>query len=336
MAKKVLVLAATFLDSLITHPADEGKAKNMLDKLEEDSEGEIEIVYRCSRNPEEPLKVEEFEGVAAVIADLERYNREFLSKVGINGEGSLSLISRYGIGVSSIDIKAATDYGVIVANAPGCNALPTAEWAHSTILDVAGRRIFHYITASIGKHKEDPLRLDISRKILGVIGTGTIGKLVVKLMKGYDMKVIAYDPYKDEQWAKENNVTYTDLKDICKNADIITLHASTNQTIIRKEEIDLMKPTTVLINCARGVLVDNRAVYDAVKSSKIWGYGLDETWLEKDLPLDGVNIIVSPHIGSDTDMGKIGMQLMSAQAVVDFMSGKTPKFVVNREVLQKY
>ena len=135
------------------------------------------------------------------------------------------------------------------------------------------------------------------------------------------------------KWAEKNNVNYTSLENVCKNADIITLHASSNKTIITQSEIDLMKPTTVLVNCARGILVDNRAVYQAVKDGKIWGYGLDEIWLEKDMPLDGLNIIVSPHVGSDTDMGKIGMQLMSTEAVIDFMNNRTPKYVVNKKVL---
>lgn len=333
--RKVLVLATSFLDELTTHPKDEGKAKRMLDELAGNSNNQIEIIYRCDRNPEDHLQVEEFEDVTAVIADLEKYDRDLLSKVSKNAGGSLGIISRYGIGYSSVDIDAATEFGVFVTNAPGCNALPTAEWTQSTIMDVAGRRILQYNTASVGKSKEGPSRLDITGKTLGVIGTGTIGKYVVKLMKGFDVNVLAYDIYPDHQWANKNNAQYTSLEDICSNADIITLHASSSEMIIGQEEIDLMKPTTMLVNCARGILADNRAVYDAVKNEKIWGYGLDELWTEKDLPLDGLNIIVSSHVGSDSDMGKIGMQVMSTEAVVDYMSERTPKHVVNKKVLEK-
>ncbi|MFH1903913.1 MAG: NAD(P)-dependent oxidoreductase [bacterium] len=334
MSKKVLVLATSFLDSLISHPAKEGQAKKMLDELSENSNGEIEIIYRCERNPEEPLKVEELKNITAVIADLEKYDRELLSQVGIKAGGSLELIARYGIGYSSVDVKAATDYRVIVTNCPGCNALPTAEWTHSTILDVAGRRISHYRTASQGKPKEGLSRLDISGKILGIIGTGLIGKLVLKLMNGYEMKVIAYDLYPDKNWATQNNVEYMELNKLCQTADIITLHAAANETIIRKEQIDLMKDTTILVNCARGILVDYKAAYNSVKAGKIWGYGVDEIWQDKSLSLEGLNIIVSPHVGSDTDKGKIGMQIMSTQAVIDFLEGKIPKHVINKEVLQ--
>lgn len=333
MTKKILVLATSFLDTLITHPPEEGKAKEMLEQLVKESGGEVEVIYQCKRNPEEPLRVEEFRDVTCVIADLERYNRDFLSQVGIKKGGSLGLIARYGIGYSSVDIKAATDCGVMVTNCPGCNALPTAEWAQSTILDIAGRRILHHQQASRGKGKEGPSRLDISGKSLGVIGTGTIGKLVVRLMKGYEMKVIVYDPYPDREWARENRVEYLPLKKLCQTANIITLHAACSETIIGEEEIKLMHPTTVLVNCARGILVDYKAAFYAVKEGRIWGYGVDEIW-PGNLSLEGLNIIVSPHVGSDTDRGKLGMQLMSTQAVVDFMRGKVPQYVVNKELLE--
>ena len=334
MKKKILVLATSFLDKLLSHPKDEGKAKKMLCDLETINKDQIEIIYQCDRNPERPLQPQEFIDVVAVVADLEKYDRELLSKISKKVGGSLKLISRYGIGYNSIDLQAATEFGVIVTNAPGCNALPTAEWALSTIVAVAGKRVLHHNTASAGKAKESLSRLDIFGKKLGVIGTGTIGKYLVKLMKGYEMEVMAYDIYKDEYWAKNNDVTYVDVEEICRQCDVISLHASANEQIIAQKEIELMKETTVLVNCARGILTDNRAIYKAVKKGKIWGYGLDEMWLEKDLTLDGLNFIVSSHVGSDTDSGKIGMQVMSTSAVVDFINGKIPEFVVNKDVLK--
>lgn len=335
MSRKIFVLATSYLDTLLSHPPEEGRAKKMLDKVAVISNGEIEIIYRCERNPEKPLTREEFTDVIVVIADLEKYDRKLLSQISVKGGGSLKLIARYGIGYSSVDIQAATEYGVIITNCPGCNALPTAEWTHSTILDIAGRRISHYKSASQGKPKEGPSRLDISGKTLGIIGTGSIGKLVFNLMQGYGMKVIAFDPYPDKDWARQNKVEYMGLNKLCQTADIITLHAATNEPLITKEQVVLMKPTTVLVNCARGILVDYKAVYDAVKEGKIWGYGVDEIWTDSNLPLEGLNIIVSPHVGSDTDRGKIGMQIMSTRAVVDFLQGKISQHVVNKEVLKK-
>jgi len=241
MKKKILVLATSFLDNLISHPADEGKAKQILTDLEAEHPNEIEVIYRCDRNHEEKLTVEELENVSAIVADLEIYDGDLLSKVGKKVGGSLELIARYGIGFVSVDLEAATEFGVMVTNAPGCNAVPTAEWTQSTIMDVAGRRINHYSTASKGKVKEGPSRLDVVNKTLGVIGTGTIGKNVAKLMSGYDVKILAYDLYPDHNWAKENNAEYVSLEEIYIKSNIITIHASASEQLIGQKELDLMK-----------------------------------------------------------------------------------------------
>jgi len=124
------------------------------------------------------------------------------------------------------------------------------------------------------------------------------------------------------------------LMDVCRTADIITVHAACSETVIGEEEIRLMKPATVLVNCARGFLTNYKAVYTAVKEGRLWGFGVDEIWPDQSLSLDGLNIIVSPHVGSDTDRGKIGMQLMSAKAVIEFMNGDTPEHVVNKKLLR--
>jgi D-3-phosphoglycerate dehydrogenase len=237
------------------------------------------------------------------------------------------------VGYDAVDMDAATEYGVMVSNCPGCNSRPTAEQTVAMILWVASRGMPHFSTASKGLGKEGPSRLDVTGKTVGIIGTGSIGKHVFDLLKGYNVRGIAYDLYPDAKWADQTGAKYLDsVNAVCEQADIITLHASSSDTLITEEQIALMRPTTVLINCARGHLVENKAVYHAVKDGRIWGYGLDEIW-DLDLPLEGLNIAVSPHVGSDTDMGKIGMQIMSAQAVIDYMQGIRPFSIVNKEVL---
>lgn len=326
--KKIIVFATSFLDPLLTHPDGEGRAAQMLEAAAKSHNAELE--FRCDRNPAEPMTKEELQDATAVIADLETYDAELLASVGPKAGGSLQLITRYGIGYNSIDIEAAAQAGIMVSNTPGANSLPTAEWAVSTLMAIAGRRIPHHERASQGLGKGGPSRLDISGKTLGVIGTGSIGKKVVKLLEGYGMTVLASDLYPDTEWARAKSVEYTDIETICRRADFITLHASGGKELIGKKELALMSPTTALINCARGVLVDNPAAYKAVKSGKLWGYGIDEIWECEDLPLQGLNIAASPHVGSDTDYGKLQMQLMSAQAVVDFLDGKRPENLVVR------
>jgi D-3-phosphoglycerate dehydrogenase len=299
MRKKIIVFATSFLDKLSTEPEGAGTAQERLHQAA-DKKG-LDLEYRTDRNPEEPLRKEELEGVVSIIADLEVYDEELLSKIGKKAGGDLGLIVRYGVGYNNIDVEAAKRNGVYVVNTPGANTTPTAEWAVSTILTVAGRGILQHEKASRGHPKSGPSRLDISGKKLGVIGTGNIGKKVVDLLRGFGMSVVAYDPYPDMEWASIHGIVYKSIREVCGEADFITLHASSPSRIIEKEDIEAMRSTSVLINCARGYLVDNRAAYKAVRDGKIYGYGIDEVWEYEDLPVEGINVVTSPHVGSDTD-----------------------------------
>jgi D-3-phosphoglycerate dehydrogenase len=327
--KKVVVFASSFLDELQTAPPEAGEGARLLERLKSDSDDRIVIEYRCDRDPQQALVSEELQDVLAVIADLERYPRQLLDVVGVGRGGTLELIARYGVGFDSVDVDAATDNGVLVTNTPGANSRPTAEWAVATLMDIAGRRLPHHERAALGKSKTGPSRLDISERTLGVVGTGAIGRTVVELLSGFHMNILASDPYPNQDWADQVDARYVSLEQLCREADFITLHAAASKPIITKQELARMKPTTTLVNCARGILVDNRAAYAAVAAGKLWGYGLDELWRESDLPLAGLNIAASPHVGSDTDRGKARMQLLSAQAISEYLTGQTPTFSIN-------
>lgn len=331
--KRVVVFASSFLDELKTNPPEARKGEELLRGMSAAAGSEIQVEYRCDRDPRTRLSEAELRGVNAVIADLEHYPKDLLDIVGVGAGGSLELIARYGVGLDSVDVHAATAAGVLVANTPGANSRPTAEWAVATLMDIAGRRIPHHERAAKGRTKSGPSRLDISNRILGIVGTGAIGRTVAELLSGFEMPILAYDPYPNTEWARETGADYVSLEELCTRADFITLHAAATSPIIGEQELALMRPTTALINCARGILVDNRAAYHAVASGRLFGYGLDEVWPEQDLALDGLNIAVSPHVGSDTDRGKARMQLLSAQAVSEYLSGTTPTNAVNPESL---
>ncbi len=326
--KKVLVTATSFLDELQTHPADEETGLRILEELD------VELEYRCDRDPSVPMTVKELTGVSFVIADLERYDAELFSGIG-SPATPLELVVRYGVGYESVDVEAARAAGVAVANTPGANSLPTAEWALATLLAIAGRRMPHHERAATGLGKSGPSRLDVSGRILGIIGTGRVGKALVGLMMGFGMTVLAYDPFPDYQWAKTTSglgrsgaglsiptvapVSYVPFERLLRESDFISLHPSAPGQIIGADELRLMKRTAVLVNCARRRHVDSRAVYDAVRTGALFGYGLDDPWPEADLPLSGLNIVVSPHVGSDTDTGKVNMRRQSALAVAEFI-----------------
>jgi len=334
--KRILVFGSTFLDSGVANPANESIGKRLLEQAVAMSSTPCRIEYRCDRNPREPLDSKDFQDVVAVIADLEQYDAHFLASVGRTSGGSLALIARYGVGYDNVDCKAATEHGVIVTNAPGSNTLPTAELAVSTILDVAGRRVqFHNMAKGQLSH-EKLTRLDVYNRTLGIIGVGAIGKAVVELFKGFQSNVLLYSAYRDHKWATTNNATYTTMETLCSQSDIISLHAAGNRQLIGKAELSLMKKTCVLVNCARGCLVDSREVYLAVKDERLWGYGADDSWPEANPELDGLNIILSPHVGADTDSGRMNMQRMTATAVFAFLQNKLPHSVVNSEVLSAF
>ncbi len=313
--RKILVFAVSFLDELLTHPADEHVGKRLLEGLVADGLAEVE--YRCDRDPSVPVTVEELAGVSATIADLERYSPDVLAAAGAGG---LELVARYGVGVDSVDLDGAKAAGVAVANTPGANSLPTAEWAVSTLLSVAGRRVAQHSLASRGKGKSGPSRLDVSGKTLGIVGTGRIGRIVASLLSGFSMKVLANDLCPNTAWAEERGFRYVDLDELLSESDFVTLHASSTEQIIGARELDLMKSTACLINCARAHLVDDTEVYRRVAENRLFGYGVDDPWRRPDLPLDGeraetLNIVCGPHVGSESDQGKAGMRRMSAEAV---------------------
>ena len=330
MKEKVVVYAGGFTDEPIV-PIQGDRSGELIRKLEE----RFDIEYRCD-NPEkrDGLKVEMFDGVVAVVADfLETYDRELLEQIGVKNGGSVRLLSRYGVGVNNIDLAAANESGIMVTNCPGCNSLPTAEWTVSRILDVAGNDVHQRNLASQGRDKDGTSRQDIFGKTVGIVGTGNIGRRVGRILElGFGANLIAYSPSQHGEWVEAHRVDYKNsVDDICREADIVTLHATPpdGSRLIGQEQLELMKPTAILVNCARGYLVDEEAVYHAVRKEKLFGYGVDEAWTREDLPLDGLNIVTSPHVGSDSDLGKNGMKVMSLQAVVDLMvDEKRPEYVV--------
>ncbi|MEE8440225.1 MAG: NAD(P)-dependent oxidoreductase [Spirochaetia bacterium] len=327
----VVVFATSFLDKPIALRDTGPSGPTILARLADESD--VTVEYRCDRDPTQAVAAEELDGVTAVIADIERYDADLLKQVGPRGGGSLHLITRYGVGYDSVDVAAATEAGIIVANTPGANSRPTAEWAVATIMAVAGRRLIHHRRASQGLRKVGPSRIDISGKTLGVVGTGAVGRIVVDLLAGFNVSVLACDPYPNAEWANRAGARYVELNELLAGSEIVTLHAASNVRIVGPTELSLMRPSTFLVNCARGVLVDNAAAWRAVKDGELWGYGLDEIWPHPELPLDDLNIVTSPHVGSDTEIGKSNMQRMSADSIAAFVRTGQPPHVVNPEVL---
>jgi glyoxylate reductase len=253
---------------------------------------------------------------------------------------NLKVVSNFAVGFDNIDADAAAERGVIVCNTPDVLTAATADhtWA---LLMSAARRIpesIEYVRE--GKWRTwGPLLLlgrEISGATLGIVGLGRIGKEVARRASGFGMRVLAYDEYQDADFATKNNVEYTDLDTVLREADFLTLHvALTPQTrhLIGSAEFKKMKPTAILINAARGPVVDTDALVAALQGGEILAAALDVTDpepLPADHPLVNMdNCIVVPHTASATVQTRDAMATLAARNLIAGLQGERPPASVN-------
>ncbi|HSB05015.1 MAG TPA: D-glycerate dehydrogenase [Thermodesulfobacteriota bacterium] len=259
-------------------------------------------------------------------------------------------IANYGVGYDNIDVASATELGIPVTNTPGVLTETTADLAWALLMATA-RWIpqAHNYTLS-GEWKTVGGRtfmgLDIGPggsnrpKVLGIIGFGRIGQAVARRSRGFKMKVIAYDPPVKPLIEKTKGVSYSDLDDLLRESDFVSIHCPLTQEthhLIGKRELDLMKSTAILINTARGPVVDEKALVGALKQKKIAAAGLDVYEKEPKLT-PGLtkleNAVVLPHIGSATNDTRGQMAVVAAKNALAMLQGKRPKNIVNPQVLE--
>ena len=265
----------------------------------------------------------------AVIAGLEPYDRSML-ELGKN----LKIVSRYGVGYDKVDVAAAKELGIKVSITPGANSDSVADLA-MTLMLAAARNVCP-MNASIraGENNKPISGVEMWHKTLGVVGTGRIGKGVIKRASGFEMKVLANDAYPDEAFVEAHNGKYVDLDTLFREADFITLHAPlTEETknMVDARRLSEMKPTAVLVNTARGGIVDEDALYEALKNGQIGAAALDATVVEPACgsPLATLpNCILTPHAGAATTEAGLNMGMLAAQNVLDILNGKDCRFLV--------
>ncbi len=239
---------------------------------------------------------------------------------------SLKVIGRAGIGVDNVDIPAATARGIIVMNTPFGNSITTAEHAISLMLALARQIPEADASTRAGKWEKNKfLGVEIFGKTLGVIGCGNIGSIVADRAIGMKMKAIAYDPFLSEERARNLGVEKVDLEDLLRRADFITLHTPlTDKTrnIINAEALKLTKKGLRIINCARGGLVDEEALFEALSSGRIAGAALDVFATEpaSDSPLFALpNVVCTPHLGASTTEAQENVALQIAEQMSDYL-----------------
>jgi glyoxylate reductase len=263
----------------------------------------------------------------------------------LDREPQLKVISNFAVGYDNVDVDAATARGVMVCNTPGVLTETTADFTWALLM-AAARRVVEgadYVRAGKWLTWGPTLLLgqDVHHVTIGIVGFGRIGKEVAKRARGFDMRILAYDPYQDEQAARELGVEFKELDDLLRTSDFVTIHvALTDETrnLIGARELQLMKPTAILVNAARGPVVDTDALVDALKEGTITGAALDVTEPEPlpgDHPLASMsNAIVVPHIASATVATRNEMARMAARNLLAGIRGERPLNLVNEEVLK--
>ena len=244
----------------------------------------------------------------------------------ITAATNLKVIGRAGIGVDNIDIKAATDRGFVVMNTPFGNAITTAEHAIA-MLFAAARQIPSASTRTQNGEwpKSDFKGTELFNKTLGLIGCGNIGSLVAERALGLKMKVIAFDPYLTEERAVKLGVEKVELETLFQRADAITLHTplvESTKNIVSRKHLGMTKKGVIIVNCARGGLVDEEALKDALEAGHVRAAALDVFAVEpaKENPLFGTpNFIATPHLGASTLEAQENVAVQVAEQMADYL-----------------
>lgn len=296
----------------------------------------FEVVYPRDGKPlmSPELLADQLPGVDAVLAGMEPFTPEVLRGA------KLRAIARMGVGYDAVDIPAATACGVAVTIAPGTNDVSVAEHALALMLGVYRGFPGRHLEVVNGRWRRKSLpRLD--GKTLGLVGLGRIGKSMVPRAQGLGLKVIASDPFADAAFARQHQVRLCGLEELLREADVVSLHApATPETndLINARTLALMKRGSVLINTARGNLVDEDALAAALASGHLLGAGLDAFKVEP-LPLDSPllkvdNALLAPHMGGLDEESEVAMSRVAAECIAKLYRGEWPQGCVVNEGLR--
>jgi D-3-phosphoglycerate dehydrogenase len=252
----------------------------------------------------------------------------------------LKVISRTGIGVENVDLPAATKKGIVVCNTPGANHDAVADFVLTLMLELARRAWYGYGVMRAGKW--GPYAgIELPGKTLGIVGFGRIGKEVARRAHGFRMEILANDIVQDHDFARQFGVTFVSLEELLHRSDFVTLNcfqSAENVGMINKRTIALMKPTASIINTARGGLINEPDLLDALQTKRIAGAALDVFSKEPtyDTPFARLdNCIVTPHQAGYAAEALERQGIMAVTNAVDVLEGRRPMGVVNPEVYER-
>jgi D-3-phosphoglycerate dehydrogenase len=273
--------------------------------------------------------IESLQGATAVIAGQEPYTAEVFDACP-----ELQLVVRFGVGFDAVDVPAASERGVLVATIPGTNEWGVADHTFGLMIDLAHGISRHDRAMRRGEFKGQR-GVDVFQATLGIVGLGRIGRSVATRGFGFDMLVISYEPYPLMPFVEEHGVELTSMDEVFRRSDFVTLHLpSMPETlhVVDASKLALMKPTAFLINTARGDLVDEDALYEALCSGQIAGAGVDAwttepqvdpRWYELD------NVVITPHSAPNTLGVWTASGAMAVEIVVDVLGDQQPPQLLN-------
>lgn len=281
------------------------------------------------------------------VADIEGlvpWWKDKVDSIVMDAAPKLKVIANYGVGYDSIDVEEASKRGIPVSNTPGVLTDTTADLAFVLML-ASARRLVEMVNLTFkgGWKSWSPMALlgcDVHHKTLGLIGLGRIGATVAKRAKGFSMKVIYYDSIRRPDESELGIEYIEDIPTLLGMSDFVSIHVpltSETKYLIGAKELSLMKPTGILINTSRGPVVDQKALYEALKRKQIRGAAIDVTETEP-IPLDDPllsldNIVISPHIGSATEETRAKMSVLAAENLIAGLKGEPMPNCVNYHLL---
>jgi D-3-phosphoglycerate dehydrogenase len=291
----------------------------------------FEVVEAYGSSPEKVIELSS-DVDAIIVRSATKITREVFAAAK-----SLKCVGRAGVGVDNIDVEAATERGVIVMNTPGGNTIAACELAFTHMLCTARPIVQADASMRTGKWDKKSFEgIELNGKTLGVIGLGRIGGNLAKRAQAFNMKVVAYDPYLTEEKAHQMGVDKVELADLFTQADYISIHmpkTAETKNMINASSIAKMKKGVRIVNCARGGLIDENALAEALKSGHVAAAGLDvfdSEPLQADSPLRGLkNVVMTPHLGASTVEAQENVGIEIAEVIASVLKGGMIKNAVN-------
>ncbi len=272
----------------------------------------------------------ELKGAVAMITAFTPTDEEFFKHAH-----DMKIICKHGVGVDNIDLEQASKHHVYITNVPNANKHAVADHSFGMLVDVARKISFANEKTKNGEWPK-VFSTDVYGKTLGILGLGSIGQQVAMRSKGFNMKIKAYDPFPNEEFAKQNNIELCSLEDVLKESDFVSLHLpllESTKNIINSEMLSLMKSTAFLVNCSRGGLVDEAALCHALSGGKLAGAAFDVFEVEpnKDSPLFKLdNFVATSHVAGYTDGAINELGIQAVENIIELLvNNNKPQNIVN-------